>query len=42
MYTRRSEGTSSGTLVNGTSYTVVIPPQAEQSLVLTDLHANGG
>jgi len=33
--------TSSGTLVNGISYTVVIPRQAEQSLLLTDLHANG-
>jgi serine/threonine protein kinase len=34
------DGTSSGTLANGTSYTVVIPPQAGQFL-LTDLVANG-
>ena len=33
-------GTSSGTLTNGTSFTVVIPPQAGQSL-LTFLHVNG-
>jgi cell division protease FtsH len=32
-------GTSSGTLTNGTDYTVVIPPQASQSL-LDDLQTN--
>ena len=32
-------GTSSGTLANGTSFTVVIPPQAGQQL-LTELHQN--
>jgi cell division protease FtsH len=35
----QSGGTSSGTLTNGTNYTVVIPPQASQSL-LDDLHSN--
>ncbi|MBV9203963.1 MAG: ATP-dependent zinc metalloprotease FtsH [Actinobacteria bacterium] len=33
-------GTSSGTLTNGSNYTVVIPPQAGQQL-LTELQANG-
>ena len=33
-------GTSTGTLTNGTNYTVVIPPQAGQAL-LTDLEAGG-
>ncbi len=33
-------GTSSGTLTNGTNYTVVIPPQASQAL-LDDLQAGG-
>jgi cell division protease FtsH len=33
-------GTSSGTLTNGTNYTVVIPPQASQPL-LDDLQSNG-
>ncbi|WP_300609383.1 ATP-dependent zinc metalloprotease FtsH [Trebonia sp.] len=33
-------GTSSGTLTNGTDYTVVIPPQAGQEL-LTELQAGG-
>jgi cell division protease FtsH len=33
-------GTSSGTLTNNTSYTVVIPPQAGQSL-LSELQSNG-
>ncbi|HVT69804.1 MAG TPA: ATP-dependent zinc metalloprotease FtsH [Trebonia sp.] len=33
-------GTSSGTLTNGTDYTVVIPPQASQSL-LDQLQSNG-
>jgi cell division protease FtsH len=33
-------GTSSGTLTNGTNYTVVIPPQASQAL-LDDLQSNG-
>jgi cell division protease FtsH len=33
-------GTSSGMLTNGTSYTVVIPPQAGESL-LTDLQSEG-
>src|SRR5215469_14830592 len=36
----QSGGTSSGTLTNGTNYTVVIPPQAGQTL-LTDLEAGG-
>ncbi len=36
----QSGGTSSGTLTNGTNYTVVIPPQASQAL-LDDLQANG-
>jgi cell division protease FtsH len=35
----QSGGTSSGTLTNGTNYTVVIPPQASQSL-LDDLQTN--
>src|SRR5215470_6536340 len=34
----QSGGTSSGTLTNGTNYTVVIPPQAGQAL-LSDLEA---
>jgi hypothetical protein len=34
-------GTSSGTLTDGISYTVVIPPQAGRSLLLTFLHDNG-
>jgi cell division protease FtsH len=33
-------GTSTGTLTSGTNYTVVIPPQAGETL-LTDLQANG-
>jgi cell division protease FtsH len=33
-------GTSTGTLTNGTNYTVVIPPQASQSL-LNELQSNG-
>src|ERR1700757_1630489 len=36
----QSGGTSSGTLTNGTNYTVVIPPQASQSL-LDELQTNG-
>ena len=36
----QSGGTSSGTLTNNTNYTVVIPPQASQSL-LDELQANG-
>ena len=36
----QSGGTSSGTLTDGTHYTVVIPPQAGQTL-LTDLEAGG-
>jgi cell division protease FtsH len=36
----QSGGTSSGTLTNGTNYTVVIPPQASQAL-LDDLQSNG-
>jgi cell division protease FtsH len=32
--------TSTGTLTNGTNYTVVIPPQADQTL-LSDLQSNG-
>ncbi|HEY0938260.1 MAG TPA: ATP-dependent zinc metalloprotease FtsH [Trebonia sp.] len=36
----QSGGTSSGTLTNGTNYTVVIPPQASQAL-LTELQDNG-
>lgn len=36
----QSGGTSSGTLTNGTNYTVVIPPQASQAL-LNELQANG-
>ena len=36
----QSGGTSSGTLTNGTNYTVVIPPQASQAL-LDELQSNG-
>jgi cell division protease FtsH len=36
----QSGSTSSGTLTNGTNYTVVIPPQASQAL-LDELQANG-
>ncbi|HEY3881541.1 MAG TPA: ATP-dependent zinc metalloprotease FtsH [Trebonia sp.] len=36
----QSGGTSSGTLTSGTDYTVVIPPQASQSL-LDELQTNG-
>jgi cell division protease FtsH len=36
----QSGGTSSGTLTNGTNYTVVIPPQASQAM-LDDLQTNG-
>jgi cell division protease FtsH len=36
----QSGGTSSGTLTNGTDYTVVIPPQAGQTL-LNDLQSHG-
>jgi cell division protease FtsH len=36
----QSGGTSSGTLTNGTDYTVVIPPQASQAM-LNELQANG-
>jgi cell division protease FtsH len=36
----QSGGTSSGTLTNGTNYTVVIPPQASQAL-LDELQTNG-
>jgi cell division protease FtsH len=36
----QSGGTSSGTLTNGTNYTVVIPPQASQSM-LDELQSNG-
>jgi cell division protease FtsH len=36
----QSGGTSSGTLTNGTNYTVVIPPQASQSM-LDELQTNG-
>src|SRR6202161_2331551 len=36
----QSGGTSSGTLTNGTNYTVVIPPQASQAM-LNELQANG-
>jgi cell division protease FtsH len=36
----QSGGTSSGTLTNGSDYTVVIPPQASQAM-LNELQANG-
>ena len=36
----QSGGTSTGTLTDGTNYTVVIPPQASQSL-LNELQSNG-
>jgi len=36
----QSGGTSSGTLTDGTNYTVVIPPQASQSM-LDELQSNG-